>query len=286
MEYFIFHRTKKYRLYKKLWVRDQATNIVDTFDDVIGEIYAGTKSFTFKGSACNGLFNLTLKKELEPIKSTGNITLALSTRNWDQFDICSLPYFNKLLSFFSKLVNGCELNVALEIEGKQIIVSKGEKVDKWNNILWVYDFLKYIERCRIVSEFTNVKLPFSSEVRYTAEEHKNLCDIVDVIQGGQVHTKENLSSKIACELIVDSDEKIIEIIKNVKEPLSIKMKVDGEQIMLFKTILTLPRKIVSFKSVLPKLDKDMNIYKEGDKATVEWIPCDNFSCEIYYEKNT
>jgi 5-methylcytosine-specific restriction endonuclease McrA len=98
-----FSPYKKILAVQKVWVRDQASNIVDTFDDFIGEIYAGTKSFTFKGGACKGLFNLTLKKELESIKNTVNIALSLSTRDWDQFDICLLPYFDKLLSFFSKL---------------------------------------------------------------------------------------------------------------------------------------------------------------------------------------
>jgi hypothetical protein len=277
---------KKIQAVQKLWVRDQATSIVDTFDDVIGEIYAGTKSFTFKGRACNGLFNLMFKKELELMKSTGNITLSLSTRNWDQFDICSLPYFDKLLSFFSKLVNGCELNIALEIEGKQIIVSKGEKVDKWDNIRWIYDFLKYIERCRIISEFTNVKLLFSSDVSYTEEEHRNIYDIVDVLQGSQVYTKDQLSSNCTCEFVVGSGAKNIELLNNIKEPLPIKLKGSKkEQIKLFKTTITLPRKIISIKSVLPKIDNDIAILKEGDVVTVEWMPCDDFSCEVYYEKN-
>jgi hypothetical protein len=280
-----FSPHKKIQAVQKLWVRDPATNIVDAFDDVIGEIYAGTKSFTFKGRACNGLFNLTLKKELESMKSTVNITLSLSTRNWDQFDICSLPYFDKLLSFFSKLVNGCELNIALEIEGKQIIASKGEKIDKWDNIIWIYDFLKYIERCRIVSEFTNVKLLFSSDVSYTEEEHRNIYDIVDILQGNQVYTKDELSSNWTCELVVDSGSKNIELLNNIKEPLSIEFKESKkEQIKLFKTTITLPRKIVSIKSVLPKIDNDIAILKEGDVVTVEWIPCDDFSCEVYYEK--
>lgn len=280
-----FSPHKKIQAVQKLWVRDPATNIVDTFDDVIGEIYAGTKSFTFKGRACNGLFNLTLKKELESMKSTGNITLSLSTRNWDQFDICSLPYFDKLLSFFSKLVNGCELNIALEIEGKQIIASKGEKIDKWDNIIWIYDFLKYIERCKIVSEFTNVKLLFSSDVSYTEEEHRNIYDIVDILQGNKVYTKDKLSSNPTCELIVDSEAKNIEIIMGAKEPLYMEHITPEEQIKLFKTTIILPRKIMSIKSVLPKLDKHVAVYREGDKVTVELVPCDDFSCEIFYEKN-
>ncbi|MFI3119903.1 MAG: hypothetical protein QX203_07980 [Methylococcaceae bacterium] len=277
---------KKIPAIQKLSIRDMVTNSVEIFDDIIGEIYCGCKSFTFKGTACNGLLNLKLKKTMDDLDDTVSIILSVSTKKWDQRDIRYLPYFDKILSLISRLANGCELTTVLEIEGQQILTGVGVINDDCDYITWLYGFLKYVEQCKIVSEFTNVKLVFSSDVSCTAEENRNLYNIVGLFKRTQIYTKDELLSNPKCELIVDSEAKNIEILSSTKEPSFIEIReVDKEQIILFKKKITLPLKIISIRSVLPKLIEDIAVYEEGDIAIIELVPCDDFSCEIYYEQN-
>ena len=49
--------SKKMEATQKLWLVSNETQAVETFDDIHGYISMGTKSFTFHGTACNGLFS-------------------------------------------------------------------------------------------------------------------------------------------------------------------------------------------------------------------------------------
>ncbi|WP_156829819.1 hypothetical protein [Methylovulum miyakonense] len=266
---------------QKLWITEQLTGNVETFDDVVGEIRLGNKSFTFKGSACNGLFNVSLSRMPLNSNLNGSIEFSLLTEGWEGIDICSLPYFNKISSFFSKLIVGWKLNTTLEINGERLLVAKEKKFDD-SSMEVFYGFLKYIERVQVVSRFTGVKLQYSSKVSFTAEEHEYLADVVEVFQGNQFDTK--LSKNATCELIADSEAKNVEFLMDMKQPVLIEfIESTREQIELFGTKITLPNKKISMESVLPKIDQDISDIKDGDIVTIEWIPCENFSAKISYE---
>jgi hypothetical protein len=266
---------------QKLWITEQLTGNVETFDDVVGEIRLGNKSFTFKGSACNGLFNVSFSRMPLFSNLNGSFEFSLLTDGWDGIDICSLPYFNKLSSLFSKLIAGWKLNTTLEINGERLLVANVNTFDD-PSIAAFFGFLKYIERVQIVSKLTGVKLQFSSKVNYTAEEHEHLANIVDVFLGKQIYTK--LSKNPTCELIADSEAKNVEFLMDTKQPALVEfIESTREQIELFGTKITLPNKMISMESVLPKIKQDISDSKDGDIVTIEWIPCENFSAKISYE---
>jgi hypothetical protein len=281
-----FSPNNKIKAVQKLCIIEPDTNRIEIFDDVVGYIYFGSQSSTFRGTACNGLFELTLKVFEFPntVNISLSLSLSLSTEKWEKIDIRYLPYFDKVFSLFSKLAYGWELNITLEVEGEKVLVSNKIKVDEWENIKELNNALIYIERCKIISESTDSIILFSSEFSYTEEEYRNVSDMAYLFQRKLVYKKDRLSSNFTSELTVEADTKNIEILMNTKD-IFMKYIIPEEKIKLFKTMVTLPRKVVFISSIVPAIKEDISTLKEGDVLTIEWIPCNDFSCEISYEKN-
>jgi hypothetical protein len=275
---------RKLKATQKLWLVQKGTNLLESFDDIQGEISFGTKSFTFKGTSCDELFSFSYQKSLDESQDKANITMSLCLDRWEGVSLRFLPYLTKLSMLFEKMSQGWDIFTSLEINGMKVLSSVGMDVSSWDYVIDTHSFLNYINRCRIISEKFNFDISYTSNVSYTSEDHQYIADVADVIEGKQVYDVSNITSNASCELIVDNECKNVKALVEVIEPDSLRMVQQiGEDIELFGINVNLPAKIISLDSVLPKIYKDINDLKCGDVVKVEWLPQEDFKCIVSYE---
>jgi len=201
--------SKKVPATQKLWLVQKETNLIESFDDIQGLISLGSKSFTFDGSACNELFVFNYQKSLNQDDKKVNIKMYLCMDKWEGTNISLLPYFDKIKLLYSKMAQGWELFTSLEVCGKEIYASEGMVVDKWKYVLDTNNFLHYTSKAKIIAYFFQYDILYTSNVSFTENEHKNIVDIVDVIERKQTFDESNITSNATCDLIVDENCKSI-----------------------------------------------------------------------------
>jgi len=276
--------SKKIPATQKLWLVQTETNMIESFDDIHGQISFGTKSFTFNGTACNKFFNYSYQKSLDASQTKADISMHLCFDQWKGLNLRSLPYFEKLSSLFSKMADGWQVFTSLEINGIKVLSSVGTNVDEWDSVIYINSLLEYINRCKIIANKLNTEIYYALDVSYTAEEHQYIANIANIIEGKCVYDKINMAENATCELIVSDGAQNIEFLTELHEPCAMRITSQIEdEIELFGVKVNLPAKIISLESVLPKIQGDIDKLSAGDVVTVEWIPQKDFKYSIRYD---
>lgn len=276
--------TRKFSATQKLWLVQNNTNLIETFDDIQGDISVGTKAFTFKGAACNKLLSFSYRKLLDENDRQTDFTISLCLDQWEGVSLKFLPYFEKLLSLFDKMANGWKFFTSLELNGIKIFSSVGADLSGWDYIVDTSSFLRYVDRCRIISNEFRLGINYTSNVSYTADEHKYIADVVEIIEGKQVYDNSKITSNANCDLTVGDEGENVKALTEIAEPISIIMvQSSGDKINIFGVEVNLPSKVISLDSVLPKINGDIKNLKEDDIVKVEWLPQNGFKCTISYE---
>ena len=276
--------TRKFSATQKLWLVQNNTNLIEFFDDIQGGISVGTKSFTFKGTACNKLLSFSYQKLLDENDRQANITISLCLDQWEGVSLKFLPYFEKLLSLFDKMANGWKLFTSLEINGIKVLSSVGVEVSGWNYIIETSSFLRYVNRCRVISNAFRLDINYTSNVSYTADEHECIAEVVEIIEGKQVYDNSKITSNANCDITVDDEGENVKALMEITEPTSLRMvQSSGDKINIFDVEVSLPAKVIDLDSVLPKVDGDIKDFKGGDIVKVEWLPQIGFKCTVSYE---
>jgi len=280
--------SNKRKVTLKLFTKNLETNHIEQFDDVYGEMRFGTKSLTFEGVSCKEIFKIKLHQKINLenysvtlIPDSSSVTLKVLFEKWNNLNINSLCYFNKLLSLFSNLVKGYELNISLEFEGNfiesfKVVFNQNDSIKK------VYAYLKYTELCRIVSNYTKKPILFSHGINCTAEEYEHISEIVNIIQGNEIYKEEDICLKW---IIPDNfkDEDFFIAIKNSDEMNIHHISSFGENIKLFNQEINLPPREFIASPVIPVIDVDISTLKVGDEIRIKLIPQKNFSLKINYK---
>lgn len=275
---------RKFKATQKLWLVCKITNQIESFDDIQGEISLGTKSFTFKGTSCNEIFNFSYQKSLNDSNNTANIMMYLCLEHWEGINIQFLPYREKLSSLFEKMSQGWEIFTSLEINGIKVLSSVGSDVSSWDYVIDTHSFLTYINRCRIISDKLGLKLSYTSNVSYSSSQHKFIADVVDIIEGKQDYDDTDLTKNACCDLIVDNGCANVKLLNEVTEPNSVTIvQHEGEEVELFGVKVNLPAKVIRLDSVLPKVHAKIENLNSGDVVKVEWLPQKDFKCIVSYE---
>ncbi len=276
--------SRKMEATQKLWLVQKETNLLESFDDILGEVSFGTKSFTFEGLACNKLFILRYQKLFDENDDKVNITMTLRWDHWEGVSVKHLPFFEKLHSLFKRMSEGWELFTSLEIKGFRVLASKGISLNQWEYVLDTASFLHYVACSKTVIQYFNWDVPFTSTIAYTSEEHRKICEVASIVEGKQIYDKESISSNAIGELVVDEDCANVVDLERIDQPSTTKIvENDAEEIMIFGVRFTLPPKVITLDGVLPKLLNKLKFLKEGDIVSIEFVPQENFRCTIGYE---
>jgi hypothetical protein len=276
--------SRKVKATQKLWLVQKDTNQFESFDDILGVISYGTKTFHFEGFACHKLFKFSYQQSFDENDDKANITMSLCLEQWEGINIKLLPFFDKLHSLCEKMSEGWLLFLSLEVDGTKLVSFNGICVNEWEFVLDIASFLHYIACSKSVVEYFNWDVLFTSEIAYTSEEHRKISEVADVVEGKQAYYKNSILRNPTSVLVVDESCANVGALERIDQPTTIQLAVsNGEEITIFGKQLTMPFKVVTLEGVLPKIHNELGSLREGDVVSVEWVPQDNFKCTIGYE---
>ncbi len=272
---------------QKLWLIQDTTNIVESFDDIHGFISSGSKSFTFNGSTFNKMFNFTYQYSFDKKIQNNTVTMNLNMEQWNNLNIKSLPYFNKIFSLYSKMSQGWNLFTSLEINGEQLLKGNPIKMNTSNFITNMYSFLQYTHRCRIISNILQIDVTFISDIEYTAAEHTHISEISNILEGKEVLYKKDINSNPSLNIVVgENASENMNLFAKKNEPISIQLiQPLGDNVKLFETDIALPNKVVVFDSVIPIVHTNIDKIKSSDSIKIELNPQEDFKCLTSYKLN-
>lgn len=272
---------------QKIWLVNKETSFVENFDDIVGTISIGSKSFSFSGTACNGVFSFNYQKGINPKKTSATINTTVNFAKWTNLDVRVLPYFNKLHSLFEKISKGWSFFTCLEIDGMEMLKSKELSMNKFDFINDIYRTLSIIETVRILATALNIKIAFDPNFYFTAQEYAELLNAVDIIQGKHVYSKDEINGSISSKFVIDKTENNIGLLQQHNQPMNLDfVQSNGDVLQVFSQEILLPKKIIHLRAVTPKLISALgaNEQADGDSINVEWIPSDDFEYKVEFEK--
>jgi hypothetical protein len=275
---------KKIPAIHKLGLIQDGTNIFEPIDDIRGEISFGTESFTFQGSTWNDILKFKYQKFINDDINSAKFNFELCLEQWEGKDLNSLLYFEKIMTFFSKIVEGWKFSTSLEVNGEKILSGIGVALNKEEFFINNDSHLQYIRCNRIISKYMKIQLKYKSALSYTKDEFFKIRITSDTFEGKEVYLKNILKNNVTCNIkILDNS---LALIQTFNKPTTIQfIENAGEEIMLFNTTIELPQKIITLNNVLAKLDDgvELNNLKIGDEIKVEWVPQENFQYSETYK---
>lgn len=264
----------KHNAVQKIWLANSdQSNQIEAFDDIQGFITHGSKSFSFNGEACGGMFEFNYRKELEGTKDI-ELSLSINLESWDKQNIEYLHYFNKLKNFTDKLYDGWKLYSSLEIKGLEILTIAPIDMSKSELVIGFSSLFQYIECCRTIVKRIDKQLLFKSEFLLSQEELFFVEEIARTINIIQVYKKEQFGQNATFKLIADEQNKTITDKKNELTTVAL---VQDVTVSMFGEIFELPTKICQFNSVF------LRHISADNETSVELVPQKNFSLSILYK---
>ena len=178
-----------------------------------------------------------------------------------------------------KILDGWELHTSLEIDGETVFTSKEMQLNSSSSN--INFFLDYIKQCRILSNYLNIRVIFSSDIIYVPTEHKKLLETVRILEKREVFYKDDIKNNANFSLIINQDipKNIINKVQSVQF-----ISRQEEKIKLFDNFYLLPKKVMYLDSVYFSFDKKLKDIMHGDTVQTELIPAKDFKYRIEFEK--
>jgi hypothetical protein len=135
-------------------------NVLDICD-VAGEVVMGLRSFTFRGTAFDGIYSLEYRVPLQASgRLVNKVTHAFDFSQWVAKSVRVLPYFDRFMNFTSALCNGSSIDSTLEIEGNVVLEGSASGAESDSRLRSVYGTAIYLSRIRDLSRALEVDIPF------------------------------------------------------------------------------------------------------------------------------
>jgi hypothetical protein len=273
----------KVNVLQKIWLLNAETSEVVTFDDVTGKISLGTKALTFEGHACEGVLRFSFQIYNPELNMESKFSLTINYEKWENLEINTLPYFDKVHSLFTRMSEGWKFFTSLERQGELIVQSVGQDLSEHEFVYLTRNFLDYTSYCRTIASKMKMDITYSGSVSFTKKEILKLKDAADILLGNGNLNKDQVITNLTCKLTVDDSDNHLIILKNSDKPAAIQTVQDvPEVVKLFGKEVTLPIMKMTFLNILPKYNADLTKVQPGDIIDVEWVPQDYFSCIYEY----
>lgn len=282
----IYFEPNRHKAIHKMWLVNDTTHDFVPLDEIDGSISVGSKYLSFKGSACNGIFEIEYLKSLNVADTKTTMQMSLQITKWDGLNISNLPFFKKLRNFISKIAEGWTVFTSLEIDGNVILKNTGSKYDTNSFIRTISSILEYTENCRIIAEFCGKDITFSSKTSFSQEEFSFLAEVANKMRNVETYDATLLREKPTCKVIADEGCKNIIAIKERGKPATIRIEQpSGSLARLFSQEINLPPQVIILESVFPIIKTDIDKIKAGEHVLIEWAPQDNFRSITFYDRS-
>jgi len=270
---FQLSRTHNIRAIQKIWLINSNTNEEYHFDDLIGEISGGTKTFTFNGSCCDGIFFCTYKKSYSTKKT--NSTFGLNSDLWNNSNILELKFFPKLHSFYNKASTpGWFFYTSLEVNGQELMRSDGIDISNESFATQLAALLNYLELARELAKYLNAEIQFKDSIEITREDYIELARAVQISKGCDEEFNASNATPYSMEVIVGDKDKIKRLIKSQVAINTTLSQKNGEILKIMEQDVTLPPKEFVFESIIPTFDGDPESIQEGETIKIDCVPTD------------
>ncbi len=190
----------------KLWVIN-SDGQKEHIEDLSGKISLGNKGFEFKGFTSSKLLSVSIKNtNLDSNSADFNISLDLT--KWYGKDITTLPYFEKIRSFFDWIGNDGEFFIELEIEGTHLLTTKQANVHNNDYFKYISCYLTYTNAAIVLAKLTKQVIQFRSQNDFSDELYYELLELQQIAEGKAIITKEQITSKITFNMFFENQEQI------------------------------------------------------------------------------
>lgn len=139
--------------------------------DVVGQVASGSRSFTFEGTALDGLYRMAYQFPFDQVgvRVTTNIDSRFDLGVWNGRSINRLQHFERFARFVAALRSGASVHWSLEIEGNQIIEGDSAQFLNPDDCAPFDSMASYISEARDVARHCRIEVPFRVEVVSAAE---------------------------------------------------------------------------------------------------------------------
>lgn len=262
----------------KIWAASLEGGAQSYLDDMVGELAYGSKECSFTGNCCNKIIGLNFSRAISEFGHSSPINIGLDFHSWKDKNIVTLPFFDRIYSFFSTLYNKGSLNILMEIEGLQIFSGKVDDLNLRDFVIDTYFFLRYTKAARTISKFTRTDLYFDPQVTFSAQEMEHLLHVEKVVENEYILRAKDLTSNINC-LLHFEDSDALKMLKKNPQPGKVIFKQDmGDTLKIFDKDVSLPP---STTEIFPVIIKPLGKIKTGGVPT-ELIPTEGFEMRIFY----
>jgi hypothetical protein len=133
--------------------------------DVVGQVAGGSRSFTFAGTALDGLYQMTYQFPLDQIgvPITTSIDSRFDLRVWNGHSIDRLEHFERFARFVAALRSGASVHWSLEIEGNLLIEGDSGQFANPEDCAPFDSMVGYIREARDVAKRYAIEVPFHVE---------------------------------------------------------------------------------------------------------------------------
>ncbi|MDP9877823.1 hypothetical protein J2W25_002128 [Variovorax boronicumulans] len=266
----------------KLVLVHPTTNQVRSFDDMPGTIKAGRKSITFDGSNCGGALRISFQKDFADDSPPKNCEFFADLQRWNGNDIRYLTYHEKLDQLFKDLAEGWTLEVALEIEGRELLRGNLHDTKPYRSYISRLNvFLAYSIRARSIARHLNKRVEFRDDITFSKGEHKALIDALHILEGKKVYTRSEMNENVTCRMEL-TDDSATTLLQRRDTPTEVMIRASEQtSIRVFEQDIFLPPLEVVLQAVFPKLLSRTPV-KAGRKVRVEFEPSEEFQCIYRY----
>lgn len=259
---------------------DNMTNIVEFFNDINGNISFGTKSFTFSGKG----FGDILKVSMQIFKNNiSKISMSIVLDKWENISLLELPYFVKLWRFFTKIESGSRLYTDLEIDGDSVISNLELNINQNDKFEILYALLQYTNHARNICERLNQKIFFTKHISFTSEEHQEIAQ-VEMLLREPIRNTDSPVEPAKSKIIITPNN--VPFLNGPFKKTDVRfVQTTGDEISLFKNIITLPPRIITLNSVIPKLlSNNADSIRFGDEVELLFEPTEGYEYLIEYKQ--
>lgn len=149
---------------QKILLHDPVSQAVLVMDDFVGELVAGTQSFTFEGRAFDGLYGLRYRFEHGAGREKQDLSIEFNFRydDWRGRSVRQLPYFDKLYKYFDALHRGWTASLVLEVDGIELLAGSSAGLMAPDAIKEEHLLLTYIKCIRDLVTLWKIDVPFDT----------------------------------------------------------------------------------------------------------------------------
>jgi hypothetical protein len=225
------------------------------------------------------MLEVSFTVDAETGQPQSTLQLVVDLEPWEGCNLNELPYFSKFLNLYSRIVDGWELSIKLEVKG-DVLLSAGSKFDKQlQQLRFMYGFMMYTKMARGISVELQYPVVFTKKIILSDSDLQDVCDVFETLEGrGDIFSTDFLkSAKI--EIPYDGSRNQIEVFEKSQDASFSVSETKSRSIHLFGQILLLPIQTIYFSGVTILVkNKDMTLV-EGDALILALVPRPDFSCK-------